>query len=228
MLVLIDNANIYEIERLYSLYPYDGVTTNPSILMNEHKNPIKVLKSIREFLPRESQLHAQVISDTTEKMIEEAHFMLREIDEQLYIKVPVTAQGMRAIHLLKKEGVHVTATAIYTAMQAFMAAKAGARYTAPYVNRLDNMGADGVQVAMDIHDMFRVHHLEADVLAASFKNSQQILNLCKHGIGAVTASPDVLEALIHHDATFTAEENFSQDFVSLVSEVEGLNLKGKK
>lgn len=228
MLVLIDNANIYEIERLYSLYPYDGVTTNPSILMNEHKNPIKVLKSIREFLPRESQLHAQVISDTTEKMIEEAHFMLREIDEQLYIKVPVTAQGMRAIHLLKKEGVHVTATAIYTAMQAFMAAKAGARYTAPYVNRLDNMGADGVQVAMDIHDMFRLHHLEADVLAASFKNSQQILNLCKHGIGAVTASPDVLEALIHHDATFTAEENFSQDFVSLVSEVEGLNLKGKK
>lgn len=228
MLVLIDNANIYEIERLYSLYPYDGVTTNPSILMNEHKNPIKVLKSIWEFLPRESQLHAQVISDTTEKMIEEAHFMLREIDEQLYIKVPVTAQGMRAIHLLKKEGVHVTATAIYTAMQAFMAAKAGARYTAPYVNRLDNMGADGVQVAMDIHDMFRVHHLEADVLAASFKNSQQILNLCKHGIGAVTASPDVLEALIHHDATFTAEENFSQDFVSLVSEVEGLNLKGKK
>ena len=228
MLVLIDNANIYEIERLYSLYPYDGVTTNPSILMNEHKNPIKVLKSIREFLPRESQLHAQVISDTTEKMIEEAHFMLREIDEQLYIKVPVTAQGMRAIHLLKKEGVHVTATAIYTAMQAFMAAKAGARYTAPYVNRLDNMGADGVQVAMDIHDMFRVHHLEADVLAASFKNSQQILNLCKHGIGAVTASPDVLEALIHHDATFTAEEIFSQDFVSLVSEVEGLNLKGKK
>ena len=228
MLVLIDNANIYEIERLYSLYPYDGVTTNPSILMNEHKNPIKVLKSIREFLPRESQLHAQVISDTTEKMIEEAHFMLREIDEQLYIKVPVTAQGMRAIHLLKKEGVHVTATAIYTAMQAFMAAKAGARYTAPYVNRLDNMGADGVQVAMDIHDMFRVHHLEADVLAASFKNSQQILNLCKHGIGAVTASPDVLEALIHHDATFTAEENFSQDFVSLVSEVDGLNLKGKK
>ena len=154
--------------------------------------------------------------------------MLRELDEQLYIKVPVTAQGMRAIHLLKKEGVHVTATAIYTAMQAFMAAKAGARYTAPYVNRLDNMGADGVQVAMDIHDMFRVHHLEADVLAASFKNSQQILNLCKHGIGAVTASPDVLEALIHHDATFTAEENFSQDFVSLVSEVEGLNLKGKK
>ena len=154
--------------------------------------------------------------------------MLREIDEQLFIKVPVTAQGMRAIHLLKQEGINITATAIYTAMQAFMAAKAGARYTAPYVNRLDNMGADGVQVAMDIHSMFRAHNMEADVLAASFKNSQQILNLCKHGIGAVTASPDVLDALIHHDATFTAEENFTQDFYSLVSEVTGLHFKEKE
>ena len=227
MLVLIDNANIYEIERLYSMYPYDGVTTNPSILMNERKNPIKVLKSIRDFLPRSSQLHAQVVSETTEQMIEEAHFMLREIDE-LFIKVPVTAQGMRAIHLLKQEGINITATAIYTAMQAFMAAKAGARYTAPYVNRLDNMGADGVQVAMDIHTMFRANNMEADVLAASFKNSQQILNLCKHGVGAVTAAPDVLDALIHHDATFTAEENFTQDFYSLVNEVTGLHLKEKE
>ena len=216
MLVLIDNANIYEIERLYSMYPYDGVTTNPSILMNERKNPIKVLKSIRDFLPKSSQLHAQVVSESTEQMIEEAHFMLREIDEQLFIKVPVTAQGMRAIHLLKQEGINITA------------AKAGARYTAPYVNRLDNMGADGGQVAMDIHSMFRAHNMEADVLAASFKNSQQILNLCKHGIGAVTASPDVLDALIHHDATFTAEENFTQDFYSLVSEVTGLHFKEKE
>ncbi|WP_046442365.1 transaldolase family protein, partial [Christensenella hongkongensis] len=99
------------------------------------------------------------------------------------------------------------------------------RYTAPYVNRLDNMGADGVQVAKDIHDMFRVHNLNADVLAASFKNSQQILNLCKHGIGAVTAAPDVLRALTYHDATFTAEENFTQDFYALVNEVKGTHLK---
>ena len=151
--------------------------------------------------------------------------MLHEIRDDLFIKVPVTTDGLRAIHILKQEGVNVTATAIYTAMQAFMAAKAGARYTAPYVNRLDNMGADGVQVAKDIHDMFRVHNMEADVLAASFKNSQQILNLCKHGIGSVTAAPDVLRALTYHDATFTAEENFTHDFYSLLNEVEGTHLK---
>lgn len=228
MLVLIDNANLNEIEELYDRYPYDGVTTNPTILMNEHKNPIKQLKLIRDFLPKESQLHAQLISSDSKTMLEEAHFMLRELGDDLFIKVPVTVDGMRAINLLSKEGVRVTATAIYTAMQAFMAAKAGARYTAPYVNRLDNMGSDGVQVAKTIHDMFQIHHMNADVLAASFKNSQQILELCKHGIGSVTASPDVLRALIMHDATFTAEENFTKDFFSLINEVEGINLKDKK
>ncbi|MDY3751941.1 transaldolase family protein [Christensenella minuta] len=225
MLVLIDNANLKEIESLYRDYPYDGVTTNPSILMKEHKNPFKVLKDIRAVLPDDSMLHAQVVSEGTDKMVEEAHFMLNEIREDLFIKVPVTTDGLRAIHILKKEGINVTATAVYTAMQAFMAAKAGARYTAPYVNRLDNMGADGVQVAKDIHDMFRIHNMEADVLAASFKNSQQILNLCKHGIGSVTAAPDVLRALTYHDATFTAEENFTHDFYSLLNEVEGTHLK---
>ena len=130
-----------------------------------------------------------------------------------------------AIHLLKEEGVNITATAIYTAMQAFMAGKAGARYAAPYVNRLDNMGADGVQVATDIHNMFRIHNMESDVLAASFKNSQQVLNLCRKGIGAVTAAPDVLRSLIKHDATFTAEENFEEDYYSLINEVKGFRMK---
>lgn len=225
MLVLIDNANLKEIEALYNDYPYDGVTTNPSILMKEHKNPFRVLKEIRALLPKDSILHAQVVSETTDKMVEEAHFMLNEISDDLYVKIPVTTDGLRAIHLLSREGVRITATAIYTPMQAFMAGKAGALFTAPYVNRLDNMGADGVLVAETIHDMFRIHSMETEVLAASFKNSQQILNLCRHGIGAVTASPDVLRALTYHDATFTAEENFTHDFRSLINEVEGTHLK---
>lgn len=225
MLVLIDNANIEQIEELMEGFPYDGVTTNPSILSKEHKNPIKQLKTIREMLPDECQLHAQIISEDAKTMVEEAHFMLKNIREDMYIKVPVTAEGYKAIRILKSEGVHVTATAIYTAMQAFMAAKAGARYTAPYVNRIDNMGADGVHVAKTIHDMFKANNMEADVLAASFKNSQQILELCKYGIGSVTAAPDVLKALIRHDATFAAEENFENDYKKLLCEVEGINLK---
>lgn len=96
MLVLIDNAEFSEIEALYHDYPYDGVTTNPSILMKAHKNPIELLKKIRAFLPKECQLHAQLVSETTDQMIEEAHFMLHEISDELFVKVPVTTEGLRA------------------------------------------------------------------------------------------------------------------------------------
>lgn len=225
MLVLIDHADLNEIEKLYENYPYDGVTTNPSILKAAGKNPIKQLQDIRAFLPESSQLHAQLVSEDTEGMIDEAEFMVSHIGENIYIKVPVTEHGLRAIPRLVKRGIRVTATAIYTAMQAFMAAKAGASYAAPYVNRLDNMGADGVRVAMMIHDIFRVQNLKAEVLAASFKNSQQILELCAHGIGSITASPDVLRALTYHDATFMAEEKFERDFYSLVNRVQGTHLE---
>ncbi|MBQ3274097.1 MAG: fructose-6-phosphate aldolase [Christensenellaceae bacterium] len=228
MLVLIDNADIKEIEMLYNDYPYDGVTTNPTILRAAGENPVKLLKKIYDLIPDGCQLHAQLISESTEKMIEEAHFLLKYIGEDMFIKVPVTKEGMRAIPMLKKEGINITATAIYTSMQAFMAAKAGARYTAPYVNRIDNMGFDGLQVAKNIHDMFRVHGLNADVLAASFKNTHQVESLCRYGIGAVTAAPEVLRALIKHDSTLTAEETFTSDFFKLVNDVEGLHLQKMK
>ncbi|MBD5560184.1 MAG: fructose-6-phosphate aldolase [Clostridia bacterium] len=224
MLVLIDDARIEEIENLYDKYPYDGVTTNPSILKAAGHSPIEQLKMIRRILPPTSQLHVQVVSDQTDRMIQEAQFLMDHIGENIYIKVPVTEPGLRAIPRLVQQGIKVTATAIYTAMQAFMAAKAGASYAAPYVNRLDNMGADGVRVAKTIHDIFRVQGLKAEVLAASFKNSQQILDLCQHGIGAVTAAPDVLRALTYHDATFMAEENFTNDFYMLVNSVAGTHL----
>lgn len=218
MLILIDDANLDAIKKIYENFPCDGVTTNPSILKKQGGNPMEVLKAIREFLPEGAQLHAQVVSETAEKMVDEANHMLEVLGKDTFIKVPVTTEGIKAIKLLSKENVNITATAIYTSMQAFIAAKAGARYTAPYVNRIDNLGADGVQVAKDIHDMFKLHNLNADVLAASFKNSQQVLNLCKYGIGSVTAAPDVIEGLIKHDATTNAVDVFTKDFYSLVGE----------
>lgn len=225
MLVLIDHADLHEIEDLYDKYPYDGVTTNPTILKKAGRNPIEQLKAIRQLIPETSQLHAQLVSEDTDTMLAEAQFLTEHIGSNIFIKVPVTEAGLRAIPKLVEKGIRVTATAIYTAMQAFMAAKAGASYAAPYVNRLDNMGADGVFVAKTIHDIFRAQNLKAEVLAASFKNSQQILELCRHGIGSITAAPDVLRGLIYHDATFMAEENFEEDFFSLVNQVEGFHLK---
>jgi len=219
MLVLIDHADIEEIKALYEEYPYDGVTTNPSILKKVGKNPMLVLKEIRRVIPKQADLHVQLVSLNKEAMLKEAQHIWDELGQATYVKVPVTAEGFKAIAAMHAKGVtNITATAIYTAMQAFMAAKAGARYTAPYVNRIDNLGANGVETAKAIHSMFRLHNLQADVLAASFKNSQQVLELCKAGIGSVTAAPDVLHSLMQHDSTTNAVGVFTTDFYSLLGE----------
>ena len=117
-----------------------------------------------------------------------------------------------------REGMQVTATGIHSSMQGFMAAKAGARYVAPYVNRMDNYGIDGVRVASEIHRTLRSYDLKADVLAASFKNSEQVLELVRQGVGAITAAPDVLAALIKNPATDAAIADQNRDFGFLVGE----------
>ena len=157
----------------------------------------------------------QVIAQDAEGMVRDGHRIVEVLGKNTYVKVPTTKEGLRAMKLLHGEGIRVTATAIYTRMQAFLAAKAGADYAAPYVNRIDNLGGDGVKTAQDIHDIFRKNGLDCQVLAASFKNSQQVQELCEYGIGAATISPDVIEALIKNDSVTMAVEAFVKDFEGL-------------
>lgn len=218
MLTLIDTANLEGIKRIYDILPVDGVTTNPSILKKEGANPLEQLKKIRGFLPAGAQLHVQTVSTVAEDIIKEAKFILRQLGDNTYIKIPVFDEGVKAMKQLSKMGVNTTATAIYTPMQGFMAAKAGVKFVAPYVNRLDNIGFDGVEVAKNIHDILVRHNLPTMVLAASFKNTQQVLSLCEYGIGSITASPDVLEQLITHQITSLAIEEFNKDFATVAGE----------
>ena len=152
MKILVDHADINAIKKIYEFFPVDGVTTNPSILKKAGKNPYDVLLEIRQFIGKDADLHAQVISKKAEDMVTEAHKMLEILGANTFIKVPVVPEGLKAIKILAGEGVNVTGTAIYNQMQGFLAGKAGAKYVAPYVNRIDNLGSNGVQVAKDIHD----------------------------------------------------------------------------
>lgn len=195
--------------------PWTGVTTNPSILAKSGRQPYEVLTEIREFIGPDAELHVQVIAPDAEGMVRDGHRIVEVLGKNTYVKVPTTKEGLRAMKMLHGEGIRVTATAIYTRMQAFLAAKAGADYAAPYVNRIDNLGGDGVKTAQDIHDIFRKNGLNCQVLAASFKNSQQVQELCEYGIGAATISPDVIEALIKNDSVTMAVEAFVKDFEGL-------------
>ena len=223
MKLIIDDAHIEQIKKIYEFYPVDGVTTNPTILAQSGRKPYDVLKEIREFIGADAELHVQVVARTAEGMVEDAHRIQQELGKNTYVKIPSIAEGFKAMRLLKAENANITATAIYTPMQAFLAAKAGASYAAPYINRIDNMGYDGVSIAQHIHDIFKNNDLNANVLAASFKNSQQMLDLAEYGIGAATASPDVIFALVKNEAITSAIDTFIRDFEKLCG--EGVTMK---
>ena len=215
MKLLIDNANIEEIKRISEYYPIDGVTCNPTILLKERNNPYKLLKEIRKFIGEEAQLHVQVISSKAEIMIEEGYKIQEILGKNTYIKIPVNPEGLKAIKHLAKAGVNVTGTAIYNQMQGYLAGKAGAKYVAPYVNRIDNLGYNGIKIAKQIHDMLKKANLKTEIIAASFKNSHQVLELCEYGVGASTVAPDVIEGLIKSDTITVAVDAFVKDFEAL-------------
>jgi len=216
MKLIIDDANVEKIKKIYEYYPVDGVTTNPSILAKSGRAPYQVLKEIRQIIGGEAQLHVQAVAATAEGMVEDAHRIVAELGQNTFVKIPSVPEGFKAMKLLKAEGIGITATAIYTPLQGFLAGKCGADYAAPYVNRIDNMGYNGVQVAQAIHDIFQKNNLPTQVLAASFKNSQQVLELCAYGIGAATIAPDVLEGLVKNPAITAAVADFTRDFEGLV------------
>lgn len=215
MKFLIDDANVEKIRTLWDYYPVDGVSTNPSILAKTGQEPFEVLKAIRAIIGPDADLHVQVISSVYEEMADEAKRIRDTLGENTLVKVPVTVEGLRAIKRLSSQGVRVTATAIYTPMQAFLAGKAGASFAAPYVNRIDNLGGDGVAAAKTIHDIFQKNGLSTQVLAASFKNTQQVLELAKYGVGAATVGTAVMEGLIKNACVDAAVDAFVADFQGL-------------
>lgn len=223
MKVFLDTADINAIRKMYEYYPVDGVTTNPSILAASNKEPYSVLAEIRDFLGSEGSLHVQVVSREAEGMITEAHKICEKLGEKTYIKVPVVPEGLKAIKYLVNEGIRVTATGIYTVQQAFLAGKAGADYAAPYVNRIDNLGAEGIRTVCRIQDCYNNCGFKTLILAASFKNTQQVISLAEYGIGSVTVAPAILEGMLSNQSVSAAVDAFTADFEKLCGDGATMN-----
>lgn len=220
MELILDSGNIKEISELYNLLPIDGVTTNPTIVSKEGKKFLTLIKEIDAIVGADTPIHAQVLSTKYEEIVEEALF-INSIRKNMYVKIPVIGDGYRAIKELKKRGIKITATAIFTAHQGFLAAKAGADYVAPYVNRLDNISADGVNTVRDLVSIIDRYKLDTKVLAASFKNPQQVIELMKGGVHSVTVPPDIAKAMMNHPLTDWSVDQFIKDW-------EGVFGKGVK
>ena len=154
--------------------PIVGVTSNPSIVKKTNPQDFfEHMKEIRKIIGQERSLHIQVISTDCDTIIKEAHRILKEVDDKVYIKVPVSYEGIKAIKLLKAEGINVTATAVYDLMQAYMALEAKADYIAPYVNRIGNLGADPFELIAELSNRIMMDGYESKIVAASFKDNMK-------------------------------------------------------
>ena len=215
---ILDTANIEDIKHANEFYPLSGVTTNPSIIAKENRNFWDIVKDIRNIIGPDKTFFAQTVQTTAEKIVEEAKLMNEKSGGDFCVKIPICEEGLKATMELKKLGIKVLMTAIFTPAQALIAAKAGADFVAPYVNRLDNIIGDGCKAVAQIVEEFPIHNLPCKVLAASFKNAEQVHRCAMAGCQCVTVSADILKAVISHPMTDAAIAGFEKDWQGVYGE----------
>ena len=220
---IIDTVNLEEIKEAVEYLPIVGVTSNPSIVKKTNPQDFfEHMKEIRKIIGQERSLHIQVISTDCDTIIKEAHRILKEVDDKVYIKVPVSYEGIKAIKLLKAEGINVTATAVYDLMQAYMALEAKADYIAPYVNRIGNLGADPFELIAELSNRIMMDGYESKIVAASFKGVQQVKDALNNGAQAVTVPVEVLKQIFANPNIEKAVNDFNQDCYAMYGDNIGI------
>lgn len=217
MKYLIDTANLSAIKHCNKYYPIEGVTTNPTLVSKEKTDFWTLMEGIRNVIGPEKMLHVQTVQKNATKIVEEAKVLQERLGGNFLIKIPISEEGLKAAMSLRNKGIGVTMTAIFTPAQALIAAKAGASFVAPYVNRLDNILGDGTRVVEEIVEQFEIYGLDCQVLAASFKNAEQVHKCALSGCHSATLAPSIFKNLILYPMTDATIEGFEKDW----SEVYG-------
>jgi len=209
MKFFLDTANIEEIKEAYSLGVISGVTTNPSLVAKEGRDFKEVIREIAEIV--DGSISAEVISDDHEGMVREAR-ELAKIHKNIVIKIPMTAEGLKAVNILSKEGIKTNVTLIFSANQALLAARAGATYVSPFVGRLDDINTDGMQIIEDIVTIFTNYDIQAEIITASVRHPIHVLEAAKLGAHIATVPYKVLMQMIKHPLTDIGIERFKEDW----------------
>lgn len=216
MKLILDTANIKKIKEYLTYLPVDGVTTNPSILKKEGNiDFVEHMKEIRSLIGPDKSLHIQTIASDYEGMVKDARRIVELIDKDVYIKIPVSKAGLAAIKTLKSEGFNITATAIYSEIQALLATELGADYLAPYVNRMSNLNTDPYEVINNVAYNIANTNSDTRILAASFKNVDQVLKAVQAGSTHVTVGADVVDLFLANANIDKAITDFGNDWNSV-------------
>ncbi|ALO29087.1 fructose-6-phosphate aldolase [Porphyromonas gingivalis] len=212
MKFFIDTANLDQIREANDMGVLDGVTTNPSLMAKEgisgKDNCMRHYLAICEIV--DGDVSAEVIATDYEGMIREGE-ELAALHPQIVVKVPCTAEGVKAIKYFSDKGIRTNCTLIFTVGQALLAAKAGASYVSPFVGRLDDIASDGIKLVENIVAMFRFYRYETEVLAASIRHTQHIIQCLEAGADVATCPLNAIKGLLKHPLTDSGLKAFLED-----------------
>ena len=209
MKLFIDTANVDEIRDAHSWGVISGVTTNPSLIAKEGRDFVEVVREITSIV--NGPISAEVVSLKADEMVEEAK-PLAEINENIVIKIPMMAEGLKATNKLAAMGIKTNVTLVFSANQALLAALAGATFVSPFVGRLDDIGHNGMQVIEDCVDIYAIHGLETEIISASIRHPQHVLDSAKAGADIATVPYGVLKKMMRHPLTDAGIERFLDDW----------------
>ena len=209
MKMFIDTANIEEIKKAAELGVIDGVTTNPSLIAKEGRNIKEVIEEICSIV--DGPISAEVMSLDHTKMIEEAEELIK-LHKNIVIKIPMCAEGLKAVSALSKKGIKTNVTLIFSAQQALLAAKAGASYVSPFLGRLDDIGNGGLPVIQDIAEIFNIYGIETEIISASVRTPMHVLECAKAGSDIATIPYKVIVQMISHPLTDAGIKKFIEDY----------------
>jgi len=216
----LDTANLDELGRGLELGILDGVTTNPSLIAKEGRPLEDQIRAICDMI--DGDVSAEVVSTTADEMVPDGRRLAR-IHRNVVVKLPLTRDGIRACSILSREGIRTNVTLCFSAGQALLAAKAGAYIVSPFVGRLDDIGAPGMELIRDIVTIYRNYGFTTQILAASLRAPMHVIEAAKAGAHIGTLPPKLLELLFIHPLTESGLEQFLADYARVFQETPVLS-----
>ena len=214
MRIFLDTSDVNVIRQHCETGLIDGVTTNPTLMMQAGRNPVEVIKEISSLFPEDASISAEVVGDTAEEMVSQAEDYY-SISKNITIKVPCSVEGLKACKVLSDKGIPVNVTLIFSVEQAILAAKAGATYVSPFIGRCEDNNIDGIGLLEAINKVYQSKRISTEILSASIRNLNHVSESFKAGADIVTLPPSIFEEMYNHDLTDQGIAQFNKDWEKL-------------
>ncbi|MGC6176906.1 fructose-6-phosphate aldolase [Lacrimispora sp. 38-1] len=217
MKFFIDTANVEDIKKANDIGVICGVTTNPSLIAKEGRDFKEVIKEITSIVDGPISGEVKATTEDAEGMIKEGR-EIAAIHPNMVVKIPMTVEGLKATKVLSSEGIKTNVTLIFTANQALLAARAGATYVSPFLGRLDDISTPGIDLIRTIAEIFNIHSIETEIIAASVRNPIHVIDCALAGANIATVPYSVIEQCTKHPLTDQGIEKFKADYKAVFGE----------